>query len=230
MSDRPPILDVTGGSHGMTVASEHALALADAYDHAGNLMRDWATSDGRVLLDADLLESAVLSPLTFAEAEAAVVVATSGPDGVLVASVVWETDAVTIRVAVRATQLTDELVARALDRLDHDLGYATGYAATTALPELALPLLVTGGILALVWSQLPDSTKAQLEDKTVDEVQEWLVEHPGSSSTPSTAAAASSKGCGTASARPVPSGQVSTPRTPSRPPPCWPGCTPTATP
>ena len=65
-----------------------------------------------MLLDADLLESALLSPVSFAEAEAAVLAATSGPDGVLVASVVWEADAVTIRVAVRATQLTDELVAR----------------------------------------------------------------------------------------------------------------------
>jgi len=178
VNDRPPILDVTGGSHGMTVASEHALDLADAYGHAGDLMRHWAARDGRVLLDADLLESAVLSPLTFAEAEAAVLDATSGPDGVLVASVVWETDAVTIRVAVRATQLTDELVARALDRLDHDLGYVTGYAVTIALPELALPLLVTGGTVALVWSQLPDTTKVALEGETVDEVQEWLVEHP----------------------------------------------------
>ncbi len=178
MSDRPPILDVTGGSHGMTVASEHALGLADDYDGAGDRMREWATSDGRVLLDGDLLESALLSPLTFAEAEAAVLAATSGPDGVLVASVVWETDALTIRVAVRATQLTDELVARAMDRLDHDLGYVVGSTVTTTLPELALPLLVGGGALVLIWSQLPDDTQAELEGRTLDEVQEWLDQHP----------------------------------------------------
>jgi len=178
MTGRPPILDITGGSHGMTVASEHALGLADAYDRAGDRMRDWARDDGRVLLDGDLLESAVLSPLTFAEAEAAVLLATSGPDGVLVASVVWETDALTIRVAVRATELTDELVARAIDRLDHDLGYLVGYGITRSLPELALPLLIGGGTVFLVWSQLPDDTKAGLEDRTLDEVQEWVDEHP----------------------------------------------------
>jgi hypothetical protein len=182
MSDRstdwPPILDVTGGSHGMTVASEHALGLADAYAGAGDRMREWATRDARVLLDGDLLESAVLSPLTFAEAEAAVLVATSGPDGVLVASVVWETDALTIRVAVRATQLTDELVARAIDRLDHDLGYVVGYGITTSHPELALPLLVGGGTAFLVWSQLPDDTKAELEGRALDDVQAWVEEHP----------------------------------------------------
>jgi hypothetical protein len=178
MNDLPPILDVTGGSHGMTVACEHALGVAGAYDRAGDRMREWAASDGRVLLDGDLLESAVLSPLTFTEAEAAVLAATSGPDGVLVASVVWETDALTIRVAVRATRLTDELVARTMDRLDHDLGYVVGFTVTTSLPELALPLLLGGGTLLLVWSQLPDDTKAELEEGTLDEVQEWLVRHP----------------------------------------------------
>ncbi len=178
MSDRPPILDVTGGSHGLAVASEHALGLADAYDGAGDRMRGWAADDGAVLLDGDLLESALLSPVTFAEAEAAVLAATGGPEGVLVASVVWEADAVTIRVAVRATQLTDELVARAMDRLDHDLGYVVGYTVTATLPETALPLLVGGGVLYLVWSQLPDGTRAELEGRTLEEVQEWLDAHP----------------------------------------------------
>ena len=37
--DRPPILDVTGGSQGMTVACDRALGLADAYDRAGDRMR-----------------------------------------------------------------------------------------------------------------------------------------------------------------------------------------------
>jgi hypothetical protein len=178
MSDRPPILEVTGGSHGMTVATEHALDLADAYDRAGDRLRGWAAADAGVLLDGDLLESALLSPVTFAEAEAALLAATAGPDGVVTASVVWESDAVTIRVAVRATQLTDELVARAIDRLDHDLGYVVGYAFTATLPETAVPLLVGGGILFLVWSQLPDGTRAELQDATLDEVQEWLDVHP----------------------------------------------------
>ncbi|MEO6513019.1 MAG: hypothetical protein ABIO16_18620 [Nocardioides sp.] len=178
MSDRPPILDVSGGSHGITVATEHALALADAYAEAGDRMRGWAADDGAVLLDGDLLESALLSPVTFAEAEAAVLAATGGPDGVVVASVAWEADALTIRVAVRATQLTDELVAGAMDRLDHDLGYVVGYTFTATLPETALPMLAGGGILYLVWSQLPDGTRAELEGRTLDEVQEWLDQHP----------------------------------------------------
>ena len=174
MTGEPPITDVTGGSHGMTVAYDHALALAGDYDSAGGRMRGWAGRSGDVLLDADLLESALLSPVSFAEAEAAVIAATNGPDGVLVASVVWEADAVTIRVAVRATQLTDELVAQTWEALDHQLGVTVGFTVAASAPALVLP--ATG--LALLWTQLPPDTQEALEDKTLDELQEWLVDHP----------------------------------------------------
>ena len=117
-------------------------------------MRGWAGRSGDVLLDADLLESALLSPVSFAEAEAAVLAATSGPDGVLVASVVWEADAVTIRVAVRATQLTDELVARTWEVLDHQLGVTVGFTVAAGAPALVLP----AAGLALLWTQLPPDT------------------------------------------------------------------------
>src|SRR5262245_29234932 len=174
MTGTPPITDVTGGSHGLTVGYAHALALADDYDDAGNRMRDWAARSGRVLIDVDLVESAVLSPMTFAEAEGAVLAATSGPHGVLVASVVWETDAVTIRAAVRATQLTDELVALAWERLDHDIGYTIGYVATSFGPELVVPAGVTGLVLYVIWSQLPDDVRHDVQDKSLTELQEWL--------------------------------------------------------
>ena len=158
----------------MTVAYDHALALAGDYDGAGGRMRGWAGRSGDVLLDGDLLESALLSPVSFAEAEAAVLAATSGPDGVLVASVVWEADAVTIRVAVRATQLTDELVARTWEVLDHQLGVTVGFTVAAGAPALVLP----AAGLALLWTQLPPDTQAALQDKSLDELQEWLVDHP----------------------------------------------------
>jgi hypothetical protein len=174
MTGEPPITEVSGGSHGMTVACDHALALAGDYDGAGGRMREWAGRSGGVLLDTDLLESAPLSPVSFAEAEAAVLAASSGPDGVLVASVVWEADAVTIRVAVRATQLTDEVVARTWEVLDHQLGETVGFTVAAGAPALVLP----AAGLALLWSRLPPDTQAALQDRSLDELQEWLVEHP----------------------------------------------------
>jgi hypothetical protein len=174
VSDRPPITDVTGGSHGQVVAYEHALALADDYEVAGGRMRDWASRGGQTLGNGDLLESALLSPLTFAEAEGAVLAATSGPDGILVESVVWEADALTIRVRVRATQLTDELVAEAWERLDYTAGQTLGFGLAAFAPELA----VGGLALALVWSQLPDDVRRDLEEGAAEDVQEWLNQHP----------------------------------------------------
>ena len=170
MTGEPPITDVTGGSHGLTVAYDHALALAGDYDAAGGRMREWAGRSGAVLLDGDLLESALLAPGSFAEAEAAVLAATSGPDGVLVASVVWEADAVTIRVAVRATQLTDDLVAQTWEVLDHQLGFAVGYTVAAGAPMLVLP----AAGLALLWPELPPA----LQHASLDQLQEWLVDHP----------------------------------------------------
>jgi hypothetical protein len=174
VSDRPPITDVTGGSHGQVVAYEHALALADDYDVAGGRMRDWAGRGGQTLANGDLLESALLSPLTFAEAEGAVLAATSGPDGILVESVMWEADAVTIRVRVRATQQTDELVAQLWEQLDYTLGRELGFGLTAFAPELA----VGGLTLALIWSQLPDDVRRDLEEGAAEDVQEWLDQHP----------------------------------------------------
>jgi hypothetical protein len=158
----------------MTVACEHAMALAADYDAAGDRMRGWAARGGLVMSDHDLLASALLSPLSFAEAEGAVLAATSGQGGILAASVVWEADAVTIRVAVRATQLTDELVARAWEGLDHQLGRLAGYTLATTAP--ALVLTVAG--VSLLWSGLPADTRAELADQTFDGLQQWLDDHP----------------------------------------------------
>jgi len=174
----PPITQVVGGSHGMTVSYEHALALAADYAAAGERMRAWSVSGAAVLTCPDLWESAVLAPVRFAEAEAAVITATSGHDGILVESLAWEADALTIRVRVRATQLTDELVARAWDRLDYELGHAAGLALTATAPEWLGAAVLGGAALGLVWLALPPDVREALRDRTLEDVQEWLTEHP----------------------------------------------------
>ncbi len=168
------ITGVVGGSHGMAVATEHALALAADYDTAGDRLRDWGRQTASVLVDGDLLASAVLSPVTFAEAEAAVLAAASGPDGLLVASLVWEADALTVRVAVRATQLTDASVAASIDRLDHDLGRTLGFGLGAVAPALA----VTAAAGYLAWSRLPPGPRADLQDDSLARLGVWVDRHP----------------------------------------------------
>ncbi len=178
MTDPPPILGVVGGAHSTVVAYDHARELADTYDAAGSRMREWGARGGEVLASPDLLESALLAPLRFAEAELAVLAATTGPDGILVESVVWEADAITIRVRVRATELTDELVATAWARLDYEVGRAVGFTLTATAPEWLLPAVLAGAVLGLVWASLPPATRTEWQGLTRREAEEWLLEHP----------------------------------------------------
>src|SRR4051812_25389231 len=84
-----PITQVTGGLGGLAATYARVRALADRFDTAGDRMRGWAATGGRTLCDPDLVESAVLSPLTFAAAEQTILAATTGTHGVLVESVVY---------------------------------------------------------------------------------------------------------------------------------------------
>ncbi|MCW2795373.1 hypothetical protein [Nocardioides sp.] len=153
------ITGVSGGVDGLAATYDQVLALATSYDAAGNRMRAWAGSGVRAMTNGDLLESAPLSPPTFTEVEAAILAATSGPDGVLVESVGWETDAILLRVTVRSFQATDELVHATFEVLDHAVGRAIG----STLPA-TVPVLLALGLLGVVDG---------------DDLQRWAVEHPG---------------------------------------------------
>ena len=115
--ETPPITDVSGGSHDPVVrraarlAADYAAArgLAETYDAAGGKMRSWGATGAKTMANGDLLESSVLSPTSFARSEAAVLVATTGPDGIFVGSVGWETDAILIRVTVAAIEEKDQI-------------------------------------------------------------------------------------------------------------------------
>ncbi|MCW2766887.1 MAG: hypothetical protein JWO11_2846 [Nocardioides sp.] len=152
------ITGVAGGSDGLAAAYDQVLDLATSYDSAGDRMRGWAGADARTLANGDLLESALLSPPTFAEAEAVLLAAAGGPEGVLVESVSWETDAILLRVTVRSFRETDELVHAAFEVLD----YAAGRAIGATLPA-TVPMLLGLGLLGVVDG---------------DDLQQWAIEHP----------------------------------------------------
>ena len=142
-----PPLSVTGGSHGLSSTYLQVRSLANAYDAAGDRLRDQAGLGVLVMGNGDLLESAVLAPRTFAEAEAAVLAATTGPHGLLVESLAWEADALVIRSVVEAFETTDALVHGAFEALDYSVGRAIGSAigaAPVALGAAAVATLAAG--------------------------------------------------------------------------------------
>jgi hypothetical protein len=157
-----PITRVTGGVGGLAATYAHVRALADRFDSAGDRMRGWAATGGRTLADPDLVESAVLSPLTFAEAEAKVLDATTGTHGILVESVVYETDALLVRATIDAFEECDRLVDRSLGVLDYLTGRAIGYTLAEAAPYL-----LVAGVLAV-----------RLDPGLTTDLEGWTGQHP----------------------------------------------------
>ena len=177
-----PITGITGGSEGLAATYARVLALAATYDTAGDRMRGWAATGARVLANGDLVESAVLAPVSFARAEAAVVVATTGPDGILVESLGWETDAVLIRVAVRALQETDDLVHGALEAVDYLVGRSLGFTLVVSAPALLTAGLIAGPLAHAVWPHLPPALQRRLRHDAAGAgagLRDWLGRNPG---------------------------------------------------
>lgn len=167
---------VTGGVAGLAAQYAEMRALATAYDGLGGRLRERSGMGARVLADGDLLESALLSPVTFAEAEAAVAWATTGPDGLVVASVAWEADAVLVRVTVAAFEETDELVRITFEAVDYAVGRALGHALVPALGAV----LVAGAVTAPLWLPALDADAPGSGPSTelADALQAWVIEHP----------------------------------------------------
>jgi len=166
----PPITRITGGVAGVAATYAAVRALADGFDAAGGRLRERAADDARVLTEPDLLESAPLSPVTFAEAEARVLDATTGVHGVLEASVVWQADALLVRSTVTAYQACDRLVAESFTVLDYAVGRAVGSSLAASAPSVLLLGLLGG----TAWEHLPPSARRRLGDG----LEEWADEHP----------------------------------------------------
>jgi hypothetical protein len=177
----PPVVSVTGGVAGLAATYADVRALADRYDDAGDRLRDWAADDGRVLAEPDLLESAVLSPVTFAEAEARVLAAAGGLHGAAEASVAYEADALVVRATVTALEECDRLVATSFAVLDHIVGFGVGITLAASAPSLLALGLVAGPPLSLAWHHLPTDVRRRLDgaaESTGVLTEEWLDEHP----------------------------------------------------
>ncbi|WP_028642845.1 hypothetical protein [Nocardioides sp. URHA0020] len=158
------ITGVTGGVGGIEATYDAVRALADVFDRTGDELRAWAGDGCRALVDPDLASSALLSPVTFAAAEAAILAATTGPLGLLACSLGWEADAILVRGALAALVASDDAAQLALDVIDWRLGLTAGLALRAAGPAAAVAL-----------SSMPPAMRARLGAA----VQRWIVHHPG---------------------------------------------------
>lgn len=174
------IVSVTGGAGGIEARYDDIEGLAAIFDGAGDGLRHDAWDDKTLALNGDLLESAVLSPGSFADAEGAVIAATVGPHGLAVRAVGLEADALSMQVSVGLLRESDALAKQAFEALD----YAGGYALGAALPVLGLGALVGGVTLALTNPALVaylathPELREQLQEEALADVQDFLQDHP----------------------------------------------------
>jgi hypothetical protein len=175
------IESVTGGRGGVEARYSDIESLAAIFDTTGDGLRRDAWDDKALALNGDLLESSILSPGTFLDAEAAVIAATIGPDGLAFRAVGLEADALSMQVNVTILRGADELVRQGFEVID----YATGFALGFALPVVTAAGL-TGGLLFLAGNPVltfalatdAGGVRSRLQEEGLEGLQQLLEDNP----------------------------------------------------
>jgi len=146
MTDRPGPLEVTGGVGGVEAHYDDVARLGRLHDDLAARLREAAAEDSSLPLDGDLLASAPLARRTFLAAEAAVVVATSGPRGLLGTALEVEARALLLSVVVRSYRAADEAQRTVIASLQYAVGFGIG---RNVVVVGSVTLAVGGGLVAL---------------------------------------------------------------------------------
>ncbi len=170
----PPIESVSGGSHGVEAGYEQMLALAERYERQAGDFVEMAGLGARVMANGDLLESAILSPISFGDAEVQVLDATTGANGLTVRAIGIEADALGVRAVVAAFQASDSLSRHAMEMLDNALGQLLLAGTVVALPTL----LAAGGISYAYYSTLSPEEQEALKAQLAEDLGQLLHDHP----------------------------------------------------
>ncbi|WP_374455272.1 hypothetical protein [Nocardioides sp.] len=170
----PPIESVSGGSHGVEAGYEQMLALAERYERQAGDFVEMAGLGARVMANGDLLESAILSPISFGDAEVQVLDATTGANGLTVRAIGIEADALGVRAVIAAFQASDSLSRHAMEMLDNALGQLLLAGTVVALPTL----LAAGGISYAYYSTLSPEEQEALKAQLAEDLGQLLHDHP----------------------------------------------------
>lgn len=170
----PPIESVSGGSHGVQAGYEQMLALAERYERQAGDFVEMAGLGAKVMANGDLLESSILSPGSFADAEVQVLDATTGVNGLTVRATGIEADALAVRAVVAAFKASDSLSRHAMEMLDNALGKLLFVGTIVTLPAL----LASGGISYAYYSTLSPEEQEALKAQIAENLGQFLHDHP----------------------------------------------------
>ena len=167
------IVSVTGGAGGIEARYEDIETLAHLFDDTGDSLRSWAWDDKGIAADGDLVESSILSPLTFARAEAAVLGATVGPGGLAFEAVDIELDAFAMQANVVILRGVDDLQREAIELLDYLVGRTLGAVLPSLLLVGALTVATSPALALLAYLN-----RDQLANMSQEELIAFLENHP----------------------------------------------------
>lgn len=170
----PPIESVSGGSHGVEAGYDQMLTLADMYEDKAIGFGEKALLGGKVMANGDLLESSILSPVSFGDAELQVLDATTGPNGLTVRAIGIEADAIGVRSVVLAFKTADSLSKHMMEQIDNAIGKMIGASLPVLLPGM---LLAGGGFYAYLQT-LPEDEREKLLAQMKKNLGQFLHDHP----------------------------------------------------
>lgn len=158
------IVAVSGGLD-LAVRYGEVEDLAACYAAAGARLLGWSALGAGTMAEPDLVASAVLSPVTFAEAEAAVLGAATGPHGLVMAAAEWEGLAAATTAAIEVVRLTDE---RHEAQAWQELGTLLGAGVRALPPADQLGLALAAGVAEVAGAEAAESR-----------LESWATHHDG---------------------------------------------------
>lgn len=160
-----PDYDVHGGAHGVEADMDDMDATGGTIRSTGFEVTAIAASSHRFLLDGNLLESAVLSPGTFATFEAELLAALDGPNALTAHGLSMSAAGIFMQGMAKAYAFTDQ----ALEITDDIGDWAQGFTLPLQLAWALSPAGLPGTALDV----------AELADQGLfTDPATWLVEHP----------------------------------------------------
>jgi hypothetical protein len=138
----PSDIGVHGGSYGLSARYDDLSDLAGRLAGTGFDLLEVAARLHTVPFDGDLLESTVLAPHTAAPAQASLVAALHGPDGITRAAAGLESRSVQLHLAVAGYRAVDAVQEQLVRTRRELLGRALFYGLPLAAPVAAVPLLL----------------------------------------------------------------------------------------
>jgi hypothetical protein len=162
-------ISVSGGAGSFDAHLDDMLAVSSIIKASGSSLRELSDDAARASVNGSVLAAGLLCPVELAAAEAAILRATTGPDGLLPTGLALEGSGLLVEAAVTSYRVVDGVGRELLDHAQQVVGMVAGGVAVVGAIGAASYLVTHPLDLVLLLSQ---------KDSLLASVQTTLFEHP----------------------------------------------------